>query len=46
MAKAAKCSVAEDNRMGAVLCVPMRRFFAQIGHAATQLKTSAANEGY
>jgi len=45
MARAAKCSVAGNNHMGAVLCIPMRRFFAQVGHAATHPKTSAAKEG-
>jgi len=45
MAKAAKGSVAGNNGMGAVLCVPMRRFFSQVGQAATQPKTSAASEG-
>jgi len=45
IARAAKDSVAGNNRMGAVLCVPSRRFFAQVGHAATQPKTSAANDG-
>ena len=45
MTRAAKGSVAGNNHMGAVLCVPMRRFFAQVGHAGTQPKTSAANEG-
>jgi len=45
MTREAKGSVKGSSRMGAVLCVPMRRFFAQVGHAATQRKTSAANEG-
>jgi len=45
MASAAKGSVAGNSLMNALLCVPMSRFFTQVGQAATHSNTSTASEG-
>jgi len=45
LASAAKGSVAVNNLMSSVLCVPMTRFCAQVRQAATHPNTSIASEG-
>ena len=45
MASAAKGSVAGNNLMSALLCIPMSGFLAQVGQAATNPNTFIASEG-
>jgi len=45
MASAAKGFVAGNSLMNASLCVPVSRFFAQVGRTATHPNTSLASEG-